>query len=421
MQKIQSVRGMKDCLPDETPLWQWCEGIIRQVMRRYSYSEIRLPVLEPVSLFERAVGESTDIVSKEMYDFRDKSGEHITLRPEGTSGCVRAIIEHNLCYKTSQRLWYSGPMFRYERPQKGRLRQFTQFGVETFGLSGPDIDAELILLVRDIFRELGVAESITLQINSLGTATERQKYRRILVDYFMEHQTILDDDSRKRLHVNPLRILDSKNPDMQELIQHAPELLDYLEDESKNHFSEFCHLLDTLGVRYEINPRLVRGLDYYTRTVFEWVADSVGTQGTVCGGGRYDGLVELFDRNSLPAAGFAIGLERLLLLVQDSDNYVPVRQNPDLVITAEGMLTEHILISDRLRSEVPGLNIRTDCSGSKIKRQHENAINSGCRYILTVRKDYVLSLWKLNERENVLLTSDELITFFKNDFLHVKQ
>ncbi|HAT1684042.1 TPA: histidine--tRNA ligase [Klebsiella oxytoca] len=420
MHKIQSVRGMKDILPDETPLWQYCEDIIRRVTRRYGYSEIRLPVLEPVTLFERAVGESTDIVSKEMYDFRDKSGDHITLRPEGTSGCVRALIEHNLCYRTCQRLWYSGPMFRYERPQKGRLRQFTQFGVETFGLAGPDIDAELILLVRDIFSALGVAEHITLQINSLGTAVERQNYRRDLVEYFMEHYSLLDDDSQKRLYANPLRILDSKNPEMQELISHAPELLDYLEEESNTHFQTFCHLLDTLGVSYEINPRLVRGLDYYTRTVFEWVAETAGTQGTLCGGGRYDGLVELFDKNSLPAAGFAIGMERLLLLLQNITP-VPVGQSPDIVITSEGLLTEHLIISDRLRNEVPYLNVSTDCSGSKIKRQHENAINSGCQYILTVRNDHVLSLWKLKERENSLLTLDELIAFFKNKPLPVNQ
>lgn len=413
MIKIKSVRGMKDILPEETPLWQRCEDVIRYVTRRYGYSEIRLPVLELITLFERAVGESTDIVSKEMYDFRDKSGEHITLRPEGTSGCVRAIIEHNLCYRSSQRLWYSGPMFRYERPQKGRLRQFTQFGVEVFGLKGPDIDVELILLIRDIFRELGVEDQVTLQINSLGTSTERQHYRRVLVDWFMKNQHVLDEDSQKRLYVNPLRILDSKNPEMQAMLSHAPALLDYLGEESKLHFETFCQLLDTLGVRYEINTRLVRGLDYYTRTVFEWVASTAGSQGTVCGGGRYDGLVELFDKSSLPAAGFAIGLERLLLLLQ-SIKPDSVCQSPDIVITSEGINNEHIIISDRLRSAVPSLNVSTDLSGNKIKRQHENAINSGCRYILTIRSDHILSLWKLSERENILLTIDELITFFKN-------
>ncbi|ECM9893911.1 histidine--tRNA ligase [Salmonella enterica subsp. enterica serovar Montevideo] len=420
MFKIQSVRGMKDILPEETSLWQWCEDVIRRVTRRYGYSEIRLPVLELVSLFERSVGESTDIVSKEMYNFMDKSGEHITLRPEGTSGCVRAIIEHNLCYRSSQRLWYSGPMFRYERPQKGRLRQFTQFGVEVFGLKGPDIDAELILLVRDIFRELGVEKQVTLQINSLGTGTERQHYRRILVEWFIKNQHVLDEDSQKRLHVNPLRILDSKNPDMQDMIARAPALLDYLGEESKVHFETFCRLLDTLGVRYEINTRLVRGLDYYTRTVFEWVDSTAGAQGTICGGGRYDGLVELFDKNSLPAAGFAIGLERLLSLLQNVKQD-PICQSPNIVITSEGIITEHIIISDRLRSAVPGLNIKTDFSGKKIKKQHENAINSGCQYIITVRSDHLLSLWKLNERENVLLTTDELIAFFRNKTLIVQQ
>jgi len=308
MSKIQSIRGMKDILPDETPIWQWLESKVRNMTYRYGYQEMRLPILEPVALFERAVGESTDIVSKEMYNFHDKSGEHITLRPEGTSGCVRAVIDNNMCYNKTQRLWYQGPMFRYERPQKGRLRQFTQFGVETFGMSGADIDAELIFMARDIFRSLGVEQYVRLEINSLGTLPERLEHRQQLVTYFNQHKSLLDEDSLRRLESNPLRILDSKNPEMQEMIEAAPRLLNFLGEDSRQHFDELCTLLDYAEIPYMVNPRLVRGLDYYTRTVFEWITDELGSQGTVCGGGRYDGLAELFGSKSLPASGFAIGI-----------------------------------------------------------------------------------------------------------------
>ncbi|EBJ8772783.1 histidine--tRNA ligase, partial [Salmonella enterica] len=357
MTKLKSIRGMKDILPSETPLWQWCENKIKRVTERYGYNEIRLPVLEPLSLFVRAVGQSTDIVSKEMYNFVDKSGEHITLRPEGTSGCVRSIIEHNLCYKNQQRLWYLGPMFRYERPQKGRLRQFTQFGVESFGMSGPDIDVELILLVRDLFKEFGILDHVTLQINSLGTSSERSEHKKVLVEYFNNNKEQLDDDSCNRLLNNPLRILDSKNPEMQSIIENAPQLLDFLSGESKNHFEELCSILSSLDIKYEINPRLVRGLDYYTRTVFEWVTNSLGSQGTVCGGGRYDGLVELFDKKSIPAAGFAIGLERLLLLIQTINGDINFNRPPDIVVTSEDTGSSNVIISNVLRNEFPELKI----------------------------------------------------------------
>ncbi|EHL4602896.1 histidine--tRNA ligase [Salmonella enterica subsp. enterica serovar Glostrup] len=413
MIKLKSIRGMKDILPAETPLWQWCEDKIKKVTERYGYNEIRLPVLEPLSLFVRAVGQSTDIVSKEMYDFVDKSGEHITLRPEGTSGCVRSIIEHNLCYKNQQRLWYLGPMFRYERPQKGRLRQFTQFGVESFGMSGPDIDVELILLVKDLFKELEILDYVTLQINSLGTSSERSEHRKILVEYFNDNKEQLDDDSCNRLLTNPLRILDSKNPEMQSIIENAPQLLDFLSGESKKHFEELCSILSSLDIKYEINPRLVRGLDYYTRTVFEWVTNSLGSQGTVCGGGRYDGLVELFDKKSLPAAGFAMGLERLLLLIQTINGGIKFNKAPDIVVTSEDTGSSHVMISNILRNEFPELKIIADCSKSRIKKQHENAVGSGCKYIITLQKDDMMNLWDLEKHKRFSLTIGDVISYIK--------
>ncbi|HAK6119654.1 TPA: histidine--tRNA ligase [Salmonella enterica] len=414
MKEIKSVRGMKDILPFETSLWQWCEDKIKSVTDRYGYNEIRLPVLEPLSLFVRAVGQSTDIVSKEMYDFKDKSGEHITLRPEGTSGCVRSLIEHNLCYKNQQRLWYLGPMFRYERPQKGRLRQFTQFGVESFGMNGPDIDVELILLVRDFFKDVGVLDYVTLQINSLGTSEERTEHRKVLIEYFNKNKAFLDDDSLNRLSTNPLRILDSKNPDMRHLIDGAPRLLDFLSGESRIHFDELCNLLSLSGIKYEINPRLVRGLDYYTRTVFEWVTSSLGSQGTVCGGGRYDGLVELFDKRSLPAAGFAIGVERLLLLVQTINGNIDYHKTPDIVVTSENNTNNHVIISNELRKRFPDQKIITDCSHARIKKQHENAIASGCKCIITLQTDNCINLWDLEQHKRLSLNHDDIYLYINN-------
>lgn len=407
MSKIQAIRGMRDVLPDETPMWQWLERKFHHMAFRYGYQEMRLPLLEPVSLFERAVGESTDIVSKEMYNFIDKSGEHITLRPEGTSGCMRAVLENNMCYNKSQRLWYQGPMFRYERPQKGRLRQFTQFGVEAFGMSGADVDAELIFMVRDLFDELGLAGHVRLEINSLGIPSERLAYREELVKWFTQHYDLLDEDSIHRLSVNPLRILDSKNPQMQEMIEQAPHLLDFLQEESRRHFDTLCTLLTRAGIEYRINPRLVRGLDYYSRTVFEWITDDLGSQGTVCGGGRYDGLAELFNGKKLPACGFAIGIERLLLLLQtltEGEN-AQWQSHPDVVVTHElddeGVQVQ--MLANVLRHKLPNLRVMTDCTGTKLKRQHQNALKSGCQFILTINADGSIRLWDLlnNQQENL--------------------
>lgn len=414
MTKIQAIRGMRDVLPDETPMWQWLERKLHQMTFRYGYQEMRLPLLEPVALFERAVGEATDIVSKEMYDFTDKSGEHITLRPEGTSGCMRAVLENNMCYHKAQRLWYQGPMFRYERPQKGRLRQFTQFGVEAFGMSGADVDAELIFMVRDLFEDLGISQNVRLEINSLGTMEERLTHRRELVNWFTQHKDLLDEDSVKRLTVNPLRILDSKNPQMQEMIEKAPRLLDFLGDESQQHFNTLRSLLDNAEIVYHINPRLVRGLDYYSRTVFEWITDDLGSQGTVCGGGRYDGLAELFSGKKLPACGFAIGIERLLLLLQTVYNgqNPQWQSHPDVVITSElgdgGIQVQ--LLACAIRRELPSLHVLTDCSGTKLKRQHQNALKSGCRFILTINAEKQTSLWDLQEKKQIPFTIQYIIS-----------
>lgn len=414
MTQVQSIRGMRNVLPDETPIWQWLERKFHQMTFRYGYQNIRLPLLESVALFERAVGEATDIVSKEMYDFTDKSGEHITLRPEGTSGCMRAVLENNMCYNKTQRLWYQGPMFRYERPQKGRLRQFTQFGVEAFGMPGADVDAELIFMVRDLFEDLGILQNVRLEINSLGTPEERQAHRRELVNWFTQREALLDEDSIKRLIVNPLRILDSKNPDMQEMLEKAPRLLDFLEDESQAHFKTLRTLLDKAGIAYRINPRLVRGLDYYSRTVFEWVTDDLGSQGTVCGGGRYDGLAELFSGKKLPACGFAIGIERLVLLLQTvyGDQAPQWQSHPDAVITSElkdgGIKVQ--MLACALRRGLPELRILTDCSDTKLKRQHQNALKSGCRFILTINADEQIRLWDLQNSQQMSLTIQGVIS-----------
>ncbi|QGX90428.1 histidine--tRNA ligase [Tatumella sp. TA1] len=415
--KTKAIRGMRDVLPDETPIWQWLENKLRRLTFRYGYNEMRLPLLEPVSLFERSIGEATDIIAKEMYNFTDKSGEHVTLRPEGTSGCMRAVLENNLCYNKTQRIWYQGPMFRYERPQKGRLRQFTQFGVEAFAMKGPDIDAELIFMVRDLFQELGLAQYVRLELNSLGTLEERQQHREQLLLWFEAHRDILDEESIKRLETNPLRILDSKNPAMQSMLEQAPKLLDYLNEESRNHFNTVCQIIDCAGIPYTINPRLVRGLDYYTRTVFEWITDELGAQGTVCGGGRYDGLAELFNPKALPACGFAIGIERLLLLIQTlQQNDNPLWHfSPNVVITNEmndgGLYAQ--TIAEKIRSNINALSVVVDCSGSKLKRQHHTARQNQCQIIVTINKDHTLRMWDLSGAQQLTIGEKELINWLQ--------
>jgi len=381
---IQAVRGMNDTLPGDTAAWQYLEAVLRSVVHAYGYSEIRLPVVEKTELFKRSIGEITDIVEKEMYTFDDRNGDSLTLRPEGTASCVRACMEHGLLHNQVQRLWYAGPMFRHERPQKGRYRQFHQLGVEAFGMAGPDIDAEMIFMTARIWGRLGIERSV-LQLNSLGTPEARGRYRSALVAYLQAHADLLDEDSRRRLAGNPLRILDSKNPALQDVIGNAPSLVDYLDAESRRHFDGLCSLLDAAGIRFEINPRLVRGLDYYSRTVFEWVTDQLGAQGTICAGGRYDGLVEYLGGRPTPAFGFAIGLERLHSLLLEGSARLP-DGNPHfyLVLSGERGIARGMVFAEELRTAEPRLRIQTNCGDGSFKSQFKRADRSGAAYALVI-------------------------------------
>lgn len=373
--KIQAIRGMNDYLPAETAVWQQVEGILKQVLASYGYSEIRLPIVEQTPLFKRAIGEVTDVVEKEMYTFEDRNGDSLSLRPEGTAGCVRAGIEHGLLYNQEQRLWYIGPMFRHERPQKGRYRQFYQVGVEVFGLQGPDIDAEVIMLTARWWRALGISEHVSLELNSIGSVEERTRYREALTAYLEQYKEQLDEDCKRRMYTNPLRVLDSKNAAVQAVLGDAPKLSEYLGEESKLHFDELCQLLSSLGVRFTINERLVRGLDYYNRTVFEWVTNSLGAQGTVCAGGRYDGLVAQLGGHATPAVGFAMGLERLVLLVQAVNPEFKVSEPVDayLISFGEGTQTAAMKLAEEIRDTVPGLRLMTNYGGGNVKKQFARA------------------------------------------------
>ncbi len=392
LSKIQAIRGMNDLLPSDSPVWQYLETTVKNVVQRYGFQEIRFPILEKTELFKRSIGEVTDIVEKEMYTFNDRNDESLTLRPEGTASCVRACEEHNLLYDRGtliQRLWYHGPMFRYEKPQKGRLRQFHQFGVEAFGMKGPDIDAEMLLLTARLWRELGISDAVSLQLNSIGMPAARMQYRDALVNFLTERKDQLDEDSKRRLESNPLRILDSKNEKTQALLDSAPNLQDYLDDESKAHFAELCLLLDTAGVKYEVNPRLVRGLDYYSKTVFEWVTDKLGAQGTVCAGGRYDGLVEQLGGKPTPAVGFAMGVERLILLLETL-NVVPasVQQQVDAYLLMVGEVQVYgVAVAERLRTDLPYLRLLTNAGGGSFKSQMKKADRCGAEYALIIGEE----------------------------------
>lgn len=375
---IQAIRGMNDCLPMQSPLWQKVEETIKNVINAYGYSEIRMPIVEQTHLFKRAIGEVTDVVEKEMYTFDDRNGDSLTLRPEGTAGCVRAGIENGLLYNQEQRLWYMGPMFRHERPQKGRYRQFHQVGVEVFGLHGPDIDAELIMMTARLWNELGVNQHVTLELNSIGTLDERANYRVELIKFLEQHMDALDEDSKRRMYTNPMRVLDTKNPHVQAILIDAPKLSEYLTEESNIHFSNLCHLLDAVGIKYQVNERLVRGLDYYNRTVFEWVTESLGAQGTVCAGGRYDGLVEQLGGKATPAVGFAMGLERLVLLMETLE-LSKVRRPVDIyVITQdEESLRAGIQLAESVREQNFDLRIMTHFGGGNLKKQFKRADTLG--------------------------------------------
>lgn len=386
--KIASIRGMNDILPTDTPLWQWFENKVATLLQRYSYSEIRTPIVEQTDLFRRSIGEVTDIVEKEMYTFEDRNGDSLTLRPEGTASCVRAAEQHGLLYNQIQRLWYKGPMFRHERPQAGRYRQFHQIGVEAFGMATPDIDAELILLSRRLWQELGLEQQVVLQLNTLGSLEDRATYRAALVEFLNQHRDDLDEDSQRRIERNPLRVLDSKNPQTQEILGDAPELVDYLSEESAAHFNQLKALLDAAGLSYEVNPRLVRGLDYYSHTVFEWVTDALGAQGTVCAGGRYDGLVEQLGGRATPAVGFAMGMERLILLLEQQA--LAINNAPHVYVVADDPQAS-ILLAEQLRTDNPQLRVLTHCGGGSFKSQLRRADRSGAQVALIIGADEAAS------------------------------
>ncbi|KMW72878.1 histidine--tRNA ligase [Photorhabdus luminescens subsp. luminescens] len=391
---IQAIRGMNDYLPADTVIWQRIETILKRVLAGYGYSEIRTPIVEQTPLFKRAIGEVTDVVEKEMYTFDDRNGESVTLRPENTAGCVRAGIEHGLLYNQEQRVWYLGPMFRYERPQKGRYRQFYQLGAEVFGLQGPDIDAELILLTARWWRELGIYEHVTLELNSIGSLAARANYREALVAFLEQHKDKLDEDCKRRMYSNPLRVLDSKNPEVQQLLNDAPELVDYLDAESKEHFDSLCALLDGVGIKYRINQRLVRGLDYYNRTVFEWVTTALGAQGTVCAGGRYDGLVEQLGGRPTPAVGFAMGMERLVLLVQEiNPAFAAERSVADVYLASfgEGSQQAALVLAEQVRDTLPQLRLMMNHGGGNFKKQLGRADKQGAKIALILGEDEVRS------------------------------
>lgn len=383
---IQAIRGMNDILPQHADLWTYFEETVQDWLAAYGYRCIRMPIVEQTSLFKRAIGEVTDIVEKEMYTFVDAlNGESLTLRPEGTASCVRAVLQHNLLYNAPQRLWYMGPMFRHERPQKGRYRQFHQVGVESLGYAGPDMDVEHIVMTARLWQKLGL-DGIALQINTLGTSEDRARHRTKLIHYLERHQDILDEDARRRLHTNPLRVLDSKNPAMQQMIEAAPKLLDDLDEDSLKHFESLQSMLREVGVTYEINPRLVRGLDYYNFTVFEWVTDRLGAQGTVCAGGRYDGLIEQIGGKPAPACGFAMGVERLLALLEDGAFQPPSRAPAAYVLhmgeTADRMALK---VAEQLRDS--RLDVILHCGGGSFKSQMKKADASGARYALIIGDD----------------------------------
>jgi len=381
---LQAIRGMNDCLPNETNIWQMVESVLRRVASNYGFAEIRMPIVESTALFKRSIGEVTDIVEKEMYTFDDRNGDSLTLRPEGTASCVRAGNQHGLLYNQEQRLWYMGPMFRHERPQKGRYRQFHQFGLEAFGIATPDIDAEIILLTSRLWKELGINEFVTLELNSLGSNEERANYRDALVAYLTEREELLDEDSKRRMHTNPLRVLDSKNPQVQEALVDAPKLSDYFGEETKAHFASLCQRLDAAGVNYVLNERLVRGLDYYNRTVFEWVTSSLGAQGTICAGGRYDGLVEQLGGKATPAFGFALGIERLVLMLTSLEKVANVRPQVDayIVILGDEAQIAANQLAEQWRDQVPDIRLQCHCGGGNMKKQLKRADKSNAQIAL---------------------------------------
>ncbi len=417
---IQAIRGMNDILPVDTIIWQKVESILREILHSYGYDEIRLPIVEKTELFKRTIGEATDIVEKEMYTFADRNEENLTLRPEGTAGCVRAGIEHGLLYNQIQKLWYQGPYFRHERPQKGRYRQFHQCGAEVFGIATPDIDAELILLSARILNKLGLQSHVSLQINSLGSPSARANYREHLVNYLTTHQAYLDEDSLRRLTTNPLRVLDSKNPALIDVIKNAPKLIDHLDEDSKEHFIKLQHYLKQAGINFTVNPCLVRGLDYYTKTVFEWITTELGAQGTVCAGGRYDGLVEQLGGKATPALGFAIGLERLILLLQQVEKNPSAKQIDIYIMTeTDESFQKGLELIDQLRDKFLGHCFLLHCGGGSLKNQFKKANKSGAKFAVIMgenefsEKSIAVKSLRENKPQEII-SWDRVCDYFKD-------
>lgn len=388
-QRLQAVRGMNDLLPDTLRHWHWVERELRALTKLYGYEEIRLPLLEQTELFSRSIGDVTDVVEKEMYTFLDRNGDSLTLRPEGTAGCVRAGIEHGLFHNQTQKLWYLGPMFRHERPQKGRYRQFYHFGLEAFGYDSPEVDAEMILFAARLWQRLGLTSSVQLQLNSLATPLIRQQYKTRLIAYLKQYEKELDEENRRRLLTNPLRVLDSKQEGLASIIEGAPILFDELDESCRNHFQRVCECLDKAGVPYVLNPFLVRGLDYYTKTVFEWVTCDLGAQGTVCAGGRFDGLVEQLGGQSTPAVGFAIGLERLMILLETHGLTEKKKRGPDIYIITvdEKTLLSGFLWAERLRTEFPALRVELHTEGGSLKSQFKRAHKKEARFAMILGEE----------------------------------
>jgi len=418
--RIQSIRGMHDVLPPESGVIRAIEHATQNVLQQYGYKEIRMPLLEETELFKRSLGEVTDIVEKEMYTFEDRNGDSLTLRPEGTASCVRAGIQHGFLYGQPQRLWYCGPFFRHERPQKGRYRQFHQLGVETFGFVGPDIDAELIILSAHMWKKINLPMQPRLEINSLGSSQARKKYREKLIVYLQQHEEKLDKEAKQRLHTNPMRILDSKNPDMQEIIQAAPSLLEHLDAESADHFMQLQNLLSAANIQYTINPRLVRGLDYYSKTVFEWIAEGLGAQATICAGGRYDGLVEQLGGKPCPAAGFAIGLERLASLqVQDGALNKELSVDAYMVLMGKAAEIAGLQLANLLRTQLPISSVVTNCGGGSIKSQMKRADKSQARLAFILGEDElqnqnVTVKFLREKRDQEIVSQSDLVAFLEN-------
>ena len=422
-ERIQAVRGMNDVLPNQAFAWRHLEQTFSQCLANYGYQEIRVPLLENTQLFKRTIGDVTDIVEKEMYTFNDLNGDSLTLRPEGTAGCVRACLEHGLLHNQQQKLWYCGPMFRHEKPQKGRYRQFNQLGVEAFGIAGVGIELELIAICKRLWIALGIANEVHLQINTLGSLQERQIYRETLINYFKPNFEMLDEDSKRRLHRNPLRILDSKNPHMHSLIANAPKLIDVISEESRQYFFDLCSGLEALGIAFTINPFLVRGLDYYGHTVFEWVTDKLGSQATVCAGGRFDKLVEQLGGNPTPAIGFAMGVERLLLLIESLSTGPLVEPAPPIFIISIGdaALQRALILAESLRSDERNWQVTVHTAGGSFKSQFKKADKSGARIALILgideMREQTISIKDLRHSEEQVNVSQLELNQYLNNYL----